>query len=60
MTYSSARFGIYEYGVRELQSKTNGSKLSVEETIALSGFAGGLAGLIGNPTEVGDTPSSRT
>ncbi|KAE8444182.1 hypothetical protein EG329_000779 [Mollisiaceae sp. DMI_Dod_QoI] len=50
-TYSTARFALYDVLARQMQQRT-GSKLSATETIACAGVAGGLAGMIGNPTEV--------
>ena len=40
---------------RNLQRR-NGGKLSTGSTIACAGVAGGLAGMIGNPTEVSKLP----
>jgi hypothetical protein len=51
-TYSTARFALYDILARNLQRRNGGSKLSAGSTIACAGVAGGLAGLIGNPTEV--------
>lgn len=50
-TYSTARFALYDILARNLQRR-NGGKLSAGSTIACAGLAGGLAGMIGNPTEV--------
>ena len=50
MTYSTARFALYDMLARNLQRR-NGGKLSTGSTIACAGVAGGLAGMIGNPTE---------
>jgi dicarboxylate transporter 10 len=50
-TYSTARFALYDALARKMQQRTGG-KLSTTSTIACAGIAGGLAGMIGNPTEV--------
>lgn len=50
-TYSTARFALYDVLARKMQQGT-GAKLSMSSTIACAGIAGGLAGMIGNPTEV--------
>jgi len=42
---------LYDILARNLQQR-NGGKLSAGSTIACAGIAGGLAGMIGNPTEV--------
>jgi hypothetical protein len=52
-TYSTARFALYDILARNIQRRTGG-KLSTGSTIACAGVAGGLAGMIGNPTEVTD------
>jgi dicarboxylate transporter 10 len=49
-TYSTARFGLYNSLSHQLQK--NGTKPSTTSTILCAGIAGGLAGMIGNPTEV--------
>ncbi|KAK4247139.1 mitochondrial dicarboxylate transporter [Corynascus novoguineensis] len=51
-TYSTARFGLYSTLSRHLQQRSGTSKLSAASTIACAGVAGGLAGMVGNPTEV--------
>jgi dicarboxylate transporter 10 len=52
-TYSTARFGLYNYFARQFQSlSAGGGPLSASATVATAGLAGGLAGVIGNPTEV--------
>ncbi|KAL6251036.1 hypothetical protein RBB50_001244 [Rhinocladiella similis] len=51
-TYSTARFGLYNYFAREARQRTGQQRLSSPIEIACAGVAGGLAGLIGNPTEV--------
>ncbi|KAM7190089.1 mitochondrial dicarboxylate transporter [Rhypophila sp. PSN 637] len=49
-TYSTARFGLYNVLTRQIT--TPGNKPSTSATIACAGIAGGLAGMVGNPTEV--------
>jgi len=49
-TYSTARFGLYNFLSRQLQSR--GQKPSASSTIACAGVAGGLAGVVGNPAEI--------
>ncbi|KAK4111671.1 mitochondrial carrier [Canariomyces notabilis] len=51
-TYSTARFGLYSILSRQLQQRTGNPKLSTTSTIVCAGVAGGLAGMVGNPTEV--------
>ncbi|KAK4192138.1 mitochondrial dicarboxylate transporter [Podospora australis] len=51
-TYSTARFGLYTVLCRQVQKQTGQAKLSTTYTIACAGVAGGLAGMVGNPTEV--------
>lgn len=51
-TYTTTRFGVYNYLADEARNKTGQQKLSSATEIILAGAAGGLAGLIGNPTEV--------
>jgi solute carrier family 25 (mitochondrial dicarboxylate transporter), member 10 len=51
-TYSTARFGLYNYFAAEARQRTGKKKLSSTNEILCAGAAGGLAGLIGNPTEV--------
>ncbi|KEF52778.1 uncharacterized protein A1O9_11195, partial [Exophiala aquamarina CBS 119918] len=51
-TYSTARFGLYNYFAREARQKTGQQKLSSSWEIACAALAGGMAGFIGNPTEV--------
>lgn len=53
LTYSTARFGLYNYFARETRQRTGQQRLSSSLEIACSGVAGALAGLVGNPTEVG-------
>lgn len=52
MTYSSARFGLYNILSEEIKKSTGQEKLSMPMTIACAGVSGGLAGLVGNPAEV--------
>jgi dicarboxylate transporter 10 len=51
-TYSTARFGVYNYLARQTKELSGQKQLSVGSTIACAGLAGGIAGTIGNPTEV--------
>jgi solute carrier family 25 (mitochondrial dicarboxylate transporter), member 10 len=51
-TYSTARFGLYQHFANEARQRTGQQKLSLGSEIICAGTAGGLAGLIGNPTEV--------
>ncbi|KAK4664243.1 uncharacterized protein QC763_503850 [Podospora pseudopauciseta] len=51
-TYSTARFGLYTILSRQMQKRSSGAKPSTTSTIACAGVAGGLAGVVGNPTEV--------
>jgi len=51
-TYSTTGFGLYNYFAREARQKTGKQRLSSPIEIACAGVAGGLAGLVGNPTEV--------
>ncbi|KAK4457964.1 mitochondrial dicarboxylate transporter [Cladorrhinum samala] len=51
-TYSTARFGLYTILSGQLQKQTGTKKLSTSSTILCAGVAGGLAGMVGNPTEV--------
>jgi dicarboxylate transporter 10 len=51
-SYSTARFGLYNYFAKEVKQRTATSKLTAGWEILCSGVAGGAAGLIGNPTEV--------
>ncbi len=50
-TYSTARFALYDVLACQIQ-QTNGGKLTAGSTVACAGVAGGLAGMVGNPTEV--------
>ncbi|ETN36537.1 uncharacterized protein HMPREF1541_08815 [Cyphellophora europaea CBS 101466] len=51
-TYTTVRFGVYNYMAQQAREKSGQQKLSSITEIALAGAAGGLAGMIGNPTEV--------
>ncbi|KAI4734686.1 hypothetical protein E4T50_14786 [Aureobasidium sp. EXF-12298] len=51
-SYSTARFGLYNYFAKEVKQRTGTSKLTAGWEVVCSGVAGGAAGLIGNPTEV--------
>ncbi|KAK4196319.1 mitochondrial dicarboxylate transporter [Triangularia verruculosa] len=51
-TYSTARFGLYTILSRQMQMQSGTPKLSTASTVVCAGVAGGLAGMIGNPTEV--------
>ena len=51
-TYSTARFGLYQYFAQEAKTRSETSKLSLAGEATCAAMSGGLAGLIGNPTEV--------
>jgi dicarboxylate transporter 10 len=51
-TYSTARFAIYNYLAAVTKRSYGTNELSAASTIACAGVAGGIAGMIGNPTEV--------
>lgn len=51
-TYSTTRFGLYNYLARTMKQSYGVKSLSTTSTIACAGLAGGLAGILGNPTEV--------
>ncbi|KAK0669905.1 mitochondrial dicarboxylate transporter [Cercophora samala] len=51
-TYSTARFGLYTILSRQMQKQSGTAKLSTTSTVVCAGVAGGLAGMVGNPTEV--------
>jgi solute carrier family 25 (mitochondrial dicarboxylate transporter), member 10 len=51
-TYSTARFGVYNYLAQQVKEPSGGKQLSLGSTITCAGLAGGIAGVIGNPTEV--------
>lgn len=57
-TYSTARFGLYNYFASEARHRTGRRQLARSWEIACAGLAGGLAGLVGNPTEVGLTQAT--
>ena len=50
--YSTARFGLYTAVAQRVRLLTGQERLSAGWTITCAGVAGGLAGLVGNPTEV--------
>jgi len=50
-TYSTARFALYNVFATKAK-QLSGGKLTTTSTITCAGLAGGVAGLIGNPTEV--------
>lgn len=54
-TYSTSRFALYNYFAQEARQKTGRQKLSSSWEIACAALAGGMAGLVGNPTEVGES-----
>ncbi|KAL3418593.1 hypothetical protein PVAG01_10309 [Phlyctema vagabunda] len=51
-TYSTTRFGLYNYLAFTLKQRSRTAELSAASTMTCAGLAGGIAGLIGNPTEV--------
>jgi solute carrier family 25 (mitochondrial dicarboxylate transporter), member 10 len=51
-TYSTARFGVYNYLAQQAKELSGTKQLSLGSTITCAGLAGGIAGVIGNPTEV--------
>ncbi|OAQ78579.1 mitochondrial dicarboxylate [Purpureocillium lilacinum] len=51
-TYSTARFGIHAALSTSLLQRSGRETLPLSWNVACAGLAGGLAGLIGNPTEV--------
>ncbi|KAJ6442155.1 mitochondrial dicarboxylate [Purpureocillium lavendulum] len=51
-TYSTARFGIHAALSESLLRRSGRDTLPLSWNVACAGLAGGLAGLIGNPTEV--------
>ncbi|OAP60713.1 hypothetical protein AYL99_05715 [Fonsecaea erecta] len=51
-TYSTARFGLYNYFADIARERTGQRRLPSSWEIVCAGTAGGLAGLVGNPTEV--------
>ncbi|GAB7339733.1 hypothetical protein MBLNU457_6298t1 [Dothideomycetes sp. NU457] len=50
--YSTARFGLNSYFVEKAKLRTGQQKLSASWEIVCAGASGGLAGMIGNPTEI--------
>jgi hypothetical protein len=51
-TYSTARFGLHNYLSSQLLQRSGRDRLPTSWNIACAGVSGGIAGLIGNPTEV--------
>lgn len=51
-TYSTARFGFHNYLSGLALRKSGKEKLPASWNVACAGVSGGVAGLIGNPTEV--------
>ena len=51
-TYSTARFGLYNYFASEMRQRSGQAKISSVSEIGCAALAGGIAGMIGNPTEV--------
>jgi dicarboxylate transporter 10 len=51
-TYSTTRFGLYNYLVQETRRMSGKDTLTTPYVILCSGLAGGIAGMVGNPTEV--------
>ncbi|KAK6456345.1 mitochondrial dicarboxylate transport protein [Scheffersomyces xylosifermentans] len=51
-TYSTARFGIYEFLKEKYVETTNNSKPSTAVLLPMSMVAGALGGLVGNPSDV--------
>ncbi|KIV88280.1 hypothetical protein PV10_07975 [Exophiala mesophila] len=51
-TYSTARFGLYNYFAKAARQRTGQQRLSSSWEIACAALAGGMAGVVGNPTEV--------
>ncbi|KAK5047631.1 hypothetical protein LTR84_006296 [Exophiala bonariae] len=51
-TYSTSRFALYNYFAQEMRRRNGQSKLSSSWEIACAALAGGMAGFVGNPTEV--------
>jgi solute carrier family 25 (mitochondrial dicarboxylate transporter), member 10 len=51
-SYTTVRFGVYNYFAQQAREKTGKQKLSSATEVVLAGAAGGLAGMVGNPTEV--------
>lgn len=51
-TYSTTRFGLHSYISNAVLSRSGRESLPLTWNIACAGISGGVAGLIGNPTEV--------
>lgn len=51
-TYSTTRFGLHSYISNAALSRSGRDSLPLTWNIACAGVSGGVAGLIGNPTEV--------
>jgi dicarboxylate transporter 10 len=51
-TYSTARFGLHTMLSQQWLRHTGQEKLTLGSNVACAAVAGGVAGLIGNPTEV--------
>ncbi|KAG8408076.1 hypothetical protein J3459_018203 [Metarhizium acridum] len=51
-TYSTARFGLHNYLSSRLLHTSGRDRLPASWNIACAGVSGGIAGLIGNPTEI--------
>ena len=51
-TYSTTRFGIYEYLKESYVASTNNSKPSTAVLLPMSMVAGAIGGLVGNPSDV--------
>lgn len=51
-TYSTTRFGLYNYLTSVMKRSYGVRDLSAASTIVCAGTAGGVAGMLGNPTEV--------
>lgn len=51
-TYSTTRFGLYNYLTSAMKRSYDVRDLSAASTIVCAGAAGGVAGMLGNPTEV--------
>ena len=51
-TYSTTRFGLYNVFASRMRQQLDTKQLSTAATAACAGLAGGIAGMVGNPTEV--------
>lgn len=51
-TYSTSRFALYNYFAHDVRQRNGLAKLSSSWEIACAALAGGMAGFVGNPTEV--------